>query len=239
MISIVVPVWRKEVYADCRGWIDYQVKEYGAQLIEVGGYDSIFEALEAGRKQAKFDVILYVHDDVKLISPMDLAPQAVKAFDDMPDLGLIAPVGRGDSPVNVPWWDNTGEKKGHFVESRTGQPVYVYYKDGTAHRVNLPDNPNGWNKWAKVALADGFFLMENRQRVDIEWDCETFNGAWHGYDADRCLQTRDLGFDIMVSPWLFFHDEGGHDQFEGGHAKWWSQLNSVNELLKRKHLCLQ
>lgn len=217
MISIVVPVWRENVYRTVSfPWICEQVDLYNAELIEVSG-ESIFEAHECGRRRALHDIIVYVHDDVRLIEPHDFAVQVVKAFQENPKLGLIGPVGRGDKPKWVPWWINPGHFAGHYMNRKNGSPVYRYARSG---KMELkPSEFRGWNRWRNVALVDGFFLIEHRQRMNVPWDTQTFKGHWHGYDADRCLQARKLGFDVAVPPWLFMHDNAGHAGYKGTGTK--------------------
>lgn len=253
MITIVCPVWRRSVYEKvARPWIVDQAVNHGAQVIDVGGYESIFEAYQAGRKRAAFDVIVYVHDDVRLIEPFDLAPALVAAFKERKRLGLIGPCGRGVKPVRVPWWRNDGEFVGHYQSIRNGRLFYRYGSCGKMKdAASLPNDR--WNKWAKVALVDGFFLAEHKRRLNLDWDTETFKGQWHGYDADRCMQAHSLGLDVMVSPWLFAHENGGHAGYKGtdpaddertddkgriarnkGDALWLQDLDDVNSDLGRK-----
>ena len=165
MISIVIPVWRKDVYSKvAKPWIDRQVKEFGAQLIEVSG-SSIFEAHESGRQQALHDLIMYVHDDVALIDPLNIAPAIVQAFKDRPSLGLIGPVGRGQVPTRVPWWRNPGDFYGHYLSRPNGELHYTSAGPVRlmAQRIkNTRLEPRKWRQWAKFALVDGFCLYKTK-----------------------------------------------------------------------------
>lgn len=251
MISIVCPVWRKQRYeAVAVPWIMGQVERYGAELIEVSG-DSIFEAHEIGRQRAKHDLVVYVHDDVRLIEPLNLAPQIVAAFEDNPKLGLIGPVGKGGDSTRVPWWTNPGPHVGHYLRRDGERLIYGYGHDGKPRSEVFKQRI--WDEWAHAQFVDGFCLIEHRGRVDVPWDIETYPGHWHGYDIDRCMQVRELGFDVMVGPWLWLHDNGGHAGYKGtdpsvkptkdnlgrkaeteGDVLWLQHLDEVNCLFRQK-----
>lgn len=240
MISIVISVWRQDVYRRIAlPWISAQVEQFGAELIEIRGRDSIFASLEAGRQKATHDVVMYVHDDARLVEPMDFAPQAVEAFEERPNLGLIGPYGKGNEPKAVPWWDSPGPWFGHYMNRRNGKPVYRYARANGKMRMSHLQF-GGWDKWQRVAVVDGFCLIEHRGRMTVPWDTETFPGHWHGYDVDRCMQAHKLGLDVMVSPWLFMHDNAGHEGYRGtesrgeGDALWIQDLGEVNGLLHKK-----
>ena len=246
-ISIVVPVWRREVYERVAlPWIEFEV-EQGAELLEVSG-DSIFEAYEHGRQTATNDVIVYIHDDARLMVPICIAHDAPVVFDNHPGLGLIGPYGRGIKPSVLPWWDHDGPWVGHYLQN-----VYRYAQGGRMRLERFYKGQRRWNQWCRTAFVDGFCLIEHRGRMNVPWDAETFPGQWHGYDVDRCMQAHQLGLDVVVSPWLWWHDNGGHAGYKGtdpapnprkddqgrhaetdGDALWLADFDQVTETLREK-----
>lgn len=246
-ISIVVPVWRRDVYERVAlPWIQYEVDQ-GAELVEVAG-DSILEAYESGRQKASHDVILYVHDDARLIWPTSITHDAVQAFENVPDLGLIGPYGRGIEPSVLPWWHDEGPWVGHYLQDR-----YRYAQNGRMRVTRFFRGQSLWNRWCTAAFVDGFCLIEHRGRLNVPWDTESFPGQWHGYDVDRCMQAHELRLQVVVSPWLWQHDNGGHAGYKGtdpkpnpttdekgrmaqteGDALWLSDLDRVNDQLRQK-----
>jgi hypothetical protein len=263
-VSFVVAVWRENVYnSTAKPWIVRQVRKYAAELIEVRGQPSIFAAYEYGRQQAKHDHVMYVHDDVKLLSPHDLSRQITKAFDDNPRLGLLGPVGKKVRD-RVPWWLNGGNYVGHW--HRRGKRGQLVYQQGDAaghapYRDVVGDPVDDWarrephwDRFDTAGLVDGFYLIERKSRLNVPWDTETYGANWHGYDVDRCFQAHKLELEIMVSPWLFLHDNAGHAGYKGsrtkrltkpsspqvnsaGDALWLSDLEVVNGLVRRKWGC--
>ena len=266
-VSFVVPVWRQEVYEKVsRPWLLQQVERYGAELIESRGASGIFEAYETGRQQAKHDLVMYVHDDVRLLGPNDLTGQIAAAFARFPKLGVLGPVGKVQR-AQVPWWINTGVYVGHwFRRGPRGQLVYQMGDNrGRAPFCDVQGDPVAfwkrrrprWDRFATAGLVDGFFLIESKSRMKLPWDAATYGPQWHGYDVDRCFQAHSLGLDVMVSPWLFLHDNAGHSGYKGtdrtalsntrdsanrqikssGDAAWLADLDMVNKLVRRKWGC--
>lgn len=260
-VSFVVPVWRQDVYERVsRPWILQQVDEYGAELIEIRGQKSIFAAQEAGRQKARFEHIMYVHDDVRLIRPADLTRQIVLAFEQYPKLGLLGPVGRTEK-LRVPWWLNAGRYVGHYCRRGDDQQlIYVFGdKAGRPRFRHVSGDPRDdlrpprWDGFAPAGLMDGFFLIEHKTRLRVPWDVGTYGEQWHGYDVDRCYQAHQLGLEVMVPPWLFLHDNGGHAGYKGtdparidgcdhkkrriasvGDAAWLADLDVTNAIVRKK-----
>jgi hypothetical protein len=263
-VSYVVPVWREEVYQKtAKPWIEAQVAQFGAELIEVRGKSSIFDAMEYGRQNARHDHIMYVHDDVRLLSPVDFSERIVEAFARFPKLGILGPVGKIAKDI-VPWWMNPGRYVGHWHRrGRHGQIVYQFADD--KGRAPYRDVAGGdpvadwkrrrprWDRFCAAGLVDGFYLIEHRKRMATPWDTTTYGKQWHGYDVDRCFEAHRLGLDVMVSPWLFLHDNAGHAGYKlsspairngtdrqgrethsRGDAMWLADLDVVNRLVRRK-----
>lgn len=260
-VSYVVPVWREEVFdRTSRPWIEYQVERFGAELIEVRGQRSIFEALEVGRQAARHRFIAYVHDDVKLCGPIDLTQRVALTFERFPKLGLMGPVGKIDRE-RCPWWLNKGPHVGHWCRrGDANQLVYQFAKGAHAPARDVRGDPyrdlqrrGGWDQFALAGLVDGFYLIEDSMRLGVPWDIETFGPQWHAYDIDRCMQAHQLGLEVMVSPWLFLHDNAGHAGYKDsdptkingvdqanrrinseGDRLWLADLEPANQLLRSK-----
>jgi hypothetical protein len=260
-VSYVVPVWRQDTYERVsRPWLLRQVDEFGAELIEIRGQRSIFDAQESGRQKARFRYIVYVHDDVRLIRPLDLTPQIVAAFVQFPRLGLIGPVGKIEKK-RVPWWLNAGPYVGNYCRrGNDNEVVYQFANEagGCPFREVVGDPATDlrtprWDRFAPAGLVDGFYLAEDHSRLNVPWDTETYGEQWHGYDADRCYQAHELGLEVMVAPWLFLHDNAGHAGYKGtdpkkihgrdqanrrinsaGDALWLADLEITNSLLREK-----
>ena len=262
-ISYVVPVWREDVYRRVAlPWIQDQIKQHGGELIEIRNVKSIFAAQERGRKKARNRFIAYVHDDVKLLSPINLHAEVTKAFKQFKRLGLIGPAGKVQK-ARVPWWLNAGNYVGHWCRrGNQNQLVYQFANDvGQAPFRNVIGDPwddwcnrrPRWDRFQEAGLVDGFYLIEDTTRLDQPWDTKTYGEQWHGYDVDRCYQAHSMGLTVMVSPWLFLHDNAGHAGYKGtdptpihgkdqanrsinskGDAVWLADLEVVNQQVRKK-----
>jgi hypothetical protein len=231
-------------------WLQQQVDEYGAELIEVRDQKSIFAAQEYGRQRAKHRYLMYVHDDVSLIDPPDLTLRIVTAFRKFTDLGLLGPTGKVQKK-RVPWWLNRGAYVGHYCRrGNDNELIYQYttsagsclFRSVVGDPMEDKSTPR-WNKFAPAGLVDGFYLIEDRERLNVAWDTETYGDQWHGYDMDRCFQAHALGLKVMVPPWLFLHDNGGHAGYKGtnpkkiyGNDQANRRVNSVGDMLWLKDL---
>lgn len=258
-ISYIVPVWREETYKNvARPWLIDQVESFGAELIEVRNSRSIFHALERGRLRAKGRYLFYVHDDVRLIAPQDLTPRIAAAFEQHSETGLIGPVGKAEG-VSVPWWKNNGPYVGHYCRrDSNGDIIYQSARENRStlakRKLDFSDIDGLIDKpFAQASFVDGFFLAEDRKRLSLPWDLETFGENWHGYDIDRCMQVIYAGLEVRTAPWLFLHDNAGHKGYKGteevarigmderkrivkseGDRLWLSDLSVANRDLKRK-----
>lgn len=259
----MVPVWRPEVYErTALPWIQDQIERFGGELIEVTGATSIFEAQETGRARANFRFIMYVHDDVQLLSRINLAKEIRKTFNQFTKLGLMGPAGKVNR-TRVPWWTNKGNYVGHWCRRGNDNQLVYQFADTTGHcpfrdvegdpYEDWQERTPRWDQFARAGLVDGFYLIEDRSRLNLPWDTETYGEEWHGYDVDRCFQAHEIGLWVMVSPWLFLHDNAGHAGYKGsdparihgrdqanrrinsaGDALWLSDLDKVNGLVRRK-----
>jgi hypothetical protein len=262
-LSYVVPVWREDVYLRVAApWIQEQIDKHGGQLIEVRGCKSIFDAVEQGRKHAKNRYIMYVHDDVQLLSTINLAEEVNRTFGSFKKLGLIGPAGKIQKK-RVPWWLNAGNYVGHWCRrGNRNQLVYQYANTtGMAPFRDVAGDPYEdwkrqavkWDQFHEAGLVDGFYLIEDSTRMIQPWDTKTYGEQWHGYDVDRCYQAHAMGLKIMVTPWLFLHDNAGHAGYKGtdpakyngvdqanrrinsvGDAVWLSDLDVTNQLVRAK-----
>jgi hypothetical protein len=199
---------------------------------------------------------------VQLIAPFNLSSKIRKAFTQFRNLALIGPVGKVQQ-LRVPWWTNKGKYVGHWLRrGNDNQLVYQFAdENGRPPFRDVVGDPHEywqrstrrWDQFAKAGLVDGFYLIEDRTRLSVPWDTETYREQWHGYDMDRCFQAHQLGLEVMVSPWLFLHDNAGHAGYKGsdparihghdqanrrinsvGDALWLADLDTVNGLIRRK-----
>lgn len=203
MISYVVPLWRDECYREfCRPALERQVAEYGAEIIETRSETSIFKALEAGRQQASFDTIVYLHDDVELLDN-DTTERVLMTMATH-ELGLLGVCGSAAGEMKCPWWTADRVVGAWVRKDRRGNRIWedVRYRRA-AHPRPSWTGQRGAGEVQGAQLLDGIFMAD---RTGIPWPDEA---GWHGYDLDRSMRARAAGFEVAVGDILVCHHHGG------------------------------
>jgi hypothetical protein len=229
MISYIVCKWKKERFEDkVLVGLKEQCAQFNAELIVVQHPTSIFRAYEKGRKSAKHEIIVYIHEDVVLLDKK-ISPKIVRAFNDNKKIGLLGVLGSAENEL-VPWWDNV-TKMGHmifpdnFPLSRILKRNNFFYmfakRNGKLCQRNIGHSKNWlrvWETWPMhlkwsntfpAGLIDGMFMAERKS--DIAWDINTLSG-WHCYDYDRAFQIKKAGFEVVISDFLLLHNLHKHDR---------------------------
>jgi Glycosyltransferase like family len=223
-----------------------QCDRFGAELIVVRHPTSIFAAYEQGRRAAKHELIVYVHDDVELVDPTT-SQKIARFFANDRKLGLLGVLGSREGDI-VPWWENSTllghylmpdqlrvvgglERLRRLAYSRLGTrrtAQYVYAADTGGFDIERVDLSAGavavWESRAPIARWQGTrvaalldgVLLAER-RNDLPWDTTTFEG-WHCYDLDRSCAIRAAGWKVAVGDLLLMHDQREHgEDWRAGH----------------------
>jgi hypothetical protein len=138
----------------------------------VYGSTSMAEALELGRQAAGNGVVVYLHEDTRLLRP--------GARDELVELlgryvvGVVAGAAGSDQRVQLPWW-SSGRSLGMVHGSSATNPIQQVTPAG---------------------LLDGVALAQVGG-----WPWRPWPG-WHGYDANRCLEAHARGLEVIVTPAL-------------------------------------
>ena len=199
--------------------LEVQRQRYGAELVEVSHPSSIFAAYEEGRRRAKHDVVVYVHDDVEILDPA-ASEKIARVFEERLRAGLVGLCGSSRREL-LPWWHNRGGRVGHWLEpARSGGLLYLWSTGRRFARepIRAQEAFRAWEERAaarrfcgvaEAGLLDGLLLAEHRGRLDLPWDAQTYSG-WHAYDADRCLQAHAAGLEVLALDVLAGHFESPH-----------------------------
>ena len=157
-------------------------------------YNSILE--EAGDRG--LDALVLIHDDVEL-RDRDLGQKLRHLFGD-PEVAVVGAVGaRGVR--SLAWWG--GDCFGRAPDSLS---------------------PNDFSTGVhEVETVDGMLLALSPWAVrTLRFDSSNYR-AFHGYDADICMQARALDRRVLVTDIdVFHHTKGGY-----GNERQWRQANMV------------
>lgn len=177
MLSVVVCSHRDAVFARCVSECERAFDGGRFELIRIADAQSMCEGYQRGFQQAKGELLVFMHDDVELLSP-EFGSRLRQELEHC-DLLAIAGATRFDGPA----WFSAGPDflRGSVSVPRSDGRYDLYWASLGVERMPL-------------AVADGFFLACHRRVVDtIRWDAYPIPG-FHGYDIDFTCRASRAGF---------------------------------------------
>jgi glycosyltransferase involved in cell wall biosynthesis len=139
------------------------------------GQQGICTVYNKGIKQAKYDILCFMHEDV-VIKTNNWGNILKNIFDEHTDLGLLGVVGGGYKPFTPSTWGGLGVNNtfSNMIQS------YKYADKEPYHDFRNPLNA----KLEKVACVDGVWLATtSKVASEFKFDEDTFRG-FHIYDLD-------------------------------------------------------
>jgi GT2 family glycosyltransferase len=160
------------------------VKDFEILEFENHNQYSLAELYNKGISQSKYDIVVCVHNDVRLENGW--GKKLLKDFENNPDYGIIGKAGSCYFPESGIYWERMNQ-------TMVGQ---VYH------------HPPGQNKWINkystklpelipVVTIDGLFISFNKTKVNHFFD-ESI-GKFHFYDHSFCLPNYLDGIKIGVT----------------------------------------
>jgi glycosyltransferase involved in cell wall biosynthesis len=153
-------------------------------VYENDGVNSLTEIYNIGLKEAKNDIIVFMHDDLILETP-NITPKVVKLFEKHPEYGIIGVAGT-DKLLSGRWWDSRDNMFGVVGHLHEGKRHVNHYSKGSYVDV-----------LKRVVVVDGLFFMVNRRRLKKQFN-EQFEG-FHFYDISFCYENFKEGVKIGVT----------------------------------------
>lgn len=187
------------------------------------GQYNIFQAYNEGVRQAKGNILCFMHDDV-LFKGKCWGATVERIFEEDEKLGALG-VDGGHFMPNCPCsWTSCYTTSFH---------TWRNYKDGVCREYRNTEFADG-KHLVEVASIDGLWMCIRRGLFDtIHFDDTTFSG-FHCYDSDICMQILNAGYHIKVTYDIdIIHNSDGtyNPQFfkniELWHAKWHHMLPVV------------
>ena len=159
------------------------------ELIAIDNSDnkySIFEAYNEGTKVAKYETLLYLHDDIRFLTE-GWGNTIVDYFESIKDLGVVGVAGsKIKTKAPSGWWDSPRDK---WV-----MHLYQKQQDG---KIVLDDC--GWEsneKYSEVVMLDGVLLATHKKH-SLSFD-EKIKG-FHGYDSNICMEAFKRNLKVIVT----------------------------------------
>lgn len=147
------------------------------------GKYSLAEVYNKCIEEAKYDIVLLIHDDLILSKGFD--KKILNHFKNNPDYGILGLAGTNIVPKSGMWWENPRHIVGrvwHQHEGKVFESRYSPIKD----------------RIVEVAIIDGLFIALDKNKIKYGFD-ERLEG-YHFYDLAFCLLNSKGGVKIGIIP---------------------------------------
>jgi glycosyltransferase involved in cell wall biosynthesis len=155
------------------------------EVIEIiNNGESLTSAYNRGLKQAKYDIIVFCHDDLT-VETKQWGNKLVKLFDKNPEYGIIGVAGSKNMPVSGQWWENRTKMFGRVAHTHEGKTWLSTYSDDLGQNLE------------EVVIVDGVWFATHKKRIKKEFN-ETVDG-FHFYDVTFAFENYLEGVKIGVT----------------------------------------
>jgi hypothetical protein len=185
---------------------------------ENDGISSLTEIYNKGLKDAKNDIVVFMHDDLILETP-NMTPKIVKLFEKHPEYGIIGIAGT-DKLTSGMWWQNRENMFGIIGHIHEGKRHVNHYSKAVFNDV-LKD----------VVIVDGLWFAVRKSQIKKGFN-EQFVG-FHFYDISFCVENVLEGVKIGLTTKL-----GVTHKSIGMTNKQWEKNKLFFEALYEKYLPL-
>ena len=142
-------------------------------IYENDGGEPLAKIYNDGLKDAKNDIIVFMHDDL-ILETKNITPKVIILFEKNPEYGIIGLAGT-DNLLSGMWWQDRSSMYGVVGHEHEGKRHVNHYSKGD-YSENLKE----------VIVVDGLFMMIHRQRIKHTFN-EQFEG-FHFYDLPICIE---------------------------------------------------
>jgi hypothetical protein len=142
-------------------------------IYENDGGEPLAKIYNDGLKDAKNDIIVFMHDDL-ILETKNITPKVIRLFEKNPEYGIIGLAGT-DNLLSGMWWQDRSSMYGVVGHEHEGKRHVNHYSKGD-YSENLKE----------VIIVDGLFMMIHRQRIKHTFN-EQFEG-FHFYDLPICIE---------------------------------------------------
>jgi hypothetical protein len=155
------------------------------EVIEIiNNGESLTHAYNRGLKQAKYDIVVFCHDDLT-VETKQWGNKLVRLFEKNPEYGIIGVAGSKNMPVSGQWWENRSKMFGRVAHTHEGKTWLSTYSDDLGQNLE------------EVVVVDGVWFSVHKNRIK-----KTFNEAvegFHFYDVTLSFENFLEGVKIGVT----------------------------------------
>jgi len=153
-------------------------------VYENDGVNSLPEIYNIGLNDSKYDVVVFIHDDL-ILETKNITPKVIRLFEKNPEYGIIGIAGT-DNLLSGMWWQDKTSMYGIVGHEHEGKRHVNHYSKGDYSE-----------KLKEVVVIDGLFMMIHKNRIKHKFN-EQFEG-FHFYDLPICLENYLDGVKVGVT----------------------------------------
>jgi hypothetical protein len=159
----------------------------------------LFQGYNEGIRRASYDVLVFLHDDVQVLSNCLAFVRPLELLAD-PATGFVGVAGTCVMPRSGVWWE---------VPVGSARGMTVYPARGT-FAVRWHVSPWFAAKFGRVAVLDGLFFMTRRAVLEQlgGFDATAYQG-FHYYDVDTTFRATLAGLVNYCAPIALHHMSTG------------------------------
>lgn len=155
------------------------------EVIEIiNNGESLTKAYNRGLKQAKYDIVVFCHDDLT-IETKQWGNKLVKLFDKHPEYGIIGVAGSKNMPVSGQWWENRNKMYGRVAHTHEGKTWLSAYSEDLGHNLE------------ETVIVDGVWFAVDKRRIKKDFN-ENVEG-FHFYDVTFSFENFLEGVKVGVT----------------------------------------
>ena len=194
-VSVVICSADDDRFASARRSIEGALEPQGGEFIRIADARSLAEGYQRGLQQAHGEIVVFSHDDVRMLS-VDLGAALRHALDRVDLVGVV-----GTTRLTGPAWGWSGRAHGR---GRIVQPHPAGAGVGL-HLLSFSESVTP----GLQALDGAFFATRRETALRLRFDSEAFDG-FHLYDLDFSFRAARSGLRVGVShDILLCHDSLG------------------------------
>ncbi len=236
MISIVIASVKSDLLIDIKKNIektigtDFEILSFENS----GGKKSLCEIYNIAAKEAKYNLICYMHEDIE-IKTEDWGKKVIDLFSMNPNIGIAGVAGSSYKSFAPSSWGSESSEE-HLIFRNYLQQ----FKHSNKPPIHVYSNPNN-SSFEKVVTVDGMWFCTTKEVVGKTGFDEDMLKGFHCYDLDFCLNVGRF-YDVVVTfDILLEHfSEGGYNRdwlydTLKLHKKWENSLPRSVAKISEKH----
>jgi hypothetical protein len=137
------------------------------------GQFSLTEIYNRGLKDAKYDIIVYLHHDLT-IETKQWGNKLIKLFEKNPEYGIIGVAGTKYMPSSGKWWENPRKMYGRVAHTYEGKTWLSTYSDDLGQEIE------------ETVIVDGVFFAVDKTKIKKQFNEEV--KGFHFYDVSFCFE---------------------------------------------------